>query len=206
MKGYGSLYRHRFSLLFEALMLIGATVTFLEGDWKHFATSVFTFVVGFAPLLFERVVKVRLPTLVHALYTGFIFMSMFAGEVMGMYARIWEWDDAAHFISGLLLAVGGVLLAAEMTREKARMPVWMQTLFIVSLVSLVVVAWEMVEFGSDQIFGTFSQGGDLYDTMMDLIEGVGGGLIIALGYAAHARGKTVGLFTRLVGSYDKLNG
>lgn len=200
-----SLYRHRFSLPFEVAMLAGAAVMFAGGNWKHFAISIFTFLAGFAPLLFERIVRVKLPTLMHTLYTGFVFTSMFAGEVLGMYARIWEWDDAVHFAAGLLIAIGGTLLLAEMSREKIRLPVWMQALFVVSLVSLVVVVWEIVEFGSDQIFGTYSQGDDLYDTMMDLIEGVGGALIVALGYAAHLKGKTVGIFDKLVGSYARLN-
>lgn len=205
MKKTGSFSRHKWSLPFEVVMAVGVIVTFAQGNWKHFAISLFTLIAGFAPLFFERLVGVRLPTLIHTLYTGFIFASMFAGEVLGMYGRIWEWDDAIHFISGLLIALGGVLLLAEMSREKIRMPAWMQALFVISLVSLVVLTWEIVEFGSDQIFGTHSQGGDLHDTMIDLVEGFGGGLIIALAFAAHLKGRTVRVFSRLAHSYARLN-
>ena len=205
MRKYASLARHKWSLPFETVMAVGAAVTLAQGDLKHFAVAIFTCIVGFAPLWFERLVGVRLPTLIHVLYTAFIFASMFAGEVLGLYGRIWEWDDAMHFISGLLLGVGGVMLLTEMSRRKIHLPVWVQTMLIVSVASLVAVLWEIVEFGSDEFFGTNSQGGDLYDTMTDLLYSMAGSLIVALVFLVHLKGKTVRFFTHLVDSYVQLN-
>lgn len=205
MKDYGSLSRHKWAIPFEVAMMIGAIVTFTQGNWKHFAISVFTLLVSFTPLLFERVVRVRLPALLQVTYVAFIFLSMFSGEVIGMYGRVWEWDDLVHLSSGFLIGTMGVVGLAELSREHIRMPAWMQAVFIFGLVAIFVLLWEVAEFTSDELFGTFSQGKDLFDTMMDLIYGLASGLIVSLALAFHLTKRHLKLFDALIKSYAKLN-
>lgn len=205
MKDYGSLSRHKWAIPLEIAMAAGAVVTFTQGNWKHFAISVFTFVVGFAPLWFERIVRVRLPALLQVTYVAFIFLSMFSGEVIGMYGRLWEWDDLVHLASGFLIGAAGVVGLAELSREHVRMPAWMQATFIFGLVASIVLLWEVAEFASDELFGTFSQGADLFDTMMDLIYGVSSGLIVALALVFHLKKRRIRLFDALIKTYAKLN-
>ncbi len=95
---------------------------------------------------------------------------------------------------------------AELTREHIRMPAWMQATFIFCLVAGVIVVWELVEFSSDQLFGTNSQGNDLFDTMLDLLYGAIGGFVMAVLLALHLGGKRrVRLLGGLIEKYVKLN-
>jgi hypothetical protein len=179
MKDYGTLRRHVVATPFEVVMLCGAVVTFAKGDWLHLLTSVFTFSISFLPLVLERWLRVRIPTLLQTVYVAFVFASMFAGEVFGLYGRIWPWDDWMHFASGTLIAIGVVLWLTILRSRGVKLPLWLQSYMILATVALVAVLWELAEFTSDKLFGTFSQGGNLTDTMFDLLYDVCGAAIIA---------------------------
>jgi len=171
-------------------MGIGAVLTYLDRDWLHVGTSLFTLVVSFAPLAFERLFRLRLPAWVHGTFVAFIFLSMFSGEVLHAYGQIWPWDDAMHMAAGVLVGLGCVLwLQVLAWRNYVRAPVWFQAFFIVCVAALVVVSWEIAEFASDQLFGTSSQDHSLTDTMLDLIEGVGGGLVMVVFYVLYRHGR-----------------
>ena len=206
MKDYGSFSRHKWALPFEVVMFVGGVVQLFEQDWLHLLTSAFTFTVSFAPLWFERIFKVRLPALLQFSFVAFVFLSMFCGEVFDMYARIWEWDDIIHFSSGLLIGLGTVVWIAALIEsiKNVNIPRWLQSLFVFAIVSAVIVLWELVEFGSDRLFGTTSQG-TLFDTMIDLLYGALGGAIISVLLVLHLGGRRMQALDRLVNSYKRLN-
>jgi len=203
---YGSLKRHKWALPFEAFMLGGAVMTFLKQDWLHLGTSLFTFVASFAPLLFERVFKVRLPAAFQVSYVAFIFLSMFLGEVFYVYGNFWQWDDIIHFSAGILIALGAVTWLTALTRQfkEIKVPVWLQVVFVYGVVQSIIVLWELVEFGSDQIFGTTSQG-DLIDTMWDLVDGTAGAFIVCILLATHQLKRRIPFLERWIHSYSRLN-
>ena len=199
MKDYGSLRRHRFVIPLEIIMAIAAVVTISRGDVKHFLVSIITLSASFLPLLIERRLKVRLPAWVQYAYVLILFSSMFAGEVWGVYAKVWRWDDVAHISSGILMAIGAVLLLAELRRRhELVLPVWLQGTLILSLCLAAAGVWEITEFTSDQLFGTFSQGASLKDTMMDLINDSIGALVVAILWVLYARGKRIPIFEPMV--------
>lgn len=205
---YGSFRRHLWAIPFEIIMLAGVFVTFAKHDYFHLLTALFTFVVSFVPLIFERVFKVRLPSLLQASYVIFVFATMFVGEVWGVYAKLPWWDDAAHFVSGLLVGIGVILWLSFLEHEKRlpKLPGWFLAVFTACFMASVAVLWEVCEFASDQIFGTFSQGGDLSDTMWDIILGSGGGIIMGVLFALHARGKRILGVSGAVEEFRRFNG
>jgi hypothetical protein len=206
MSDYGTFRRHSLAVPFELIMLAGAVTTFAKGDYLHLLTSAFTFSISFTPLLVERWLRIRLPVWLQTAFVTFVFASMFAGEVFGMYARIWQWDDMAHFVSGILLGLGGIILLTELKkRQLFKATIWVQAILIIGIGMIFAVLWEVAEFTSDQLFGTFSQGGDLKDTMMDLIDDSTGALIMACLYSAYLKtGHGFGL-RRLINGYIRLN-
>lgn len=206
MKDYGSFIRHKWAIPFEVVMAVGGVVQLFEQDWLHLLTSVFTFTVSFAPLWFERIFKVRLPFFLQFAFVAFVFLSMFCGEVFDMYARVWEWDDVIHFSSGILIGLGTVVWISALTSslKSVSIPRWLQSLFVFAIVSAVIVLWELVEFGSDQLFSTTSQG-SLFDTMIDLLYGALGGAIISVLLVLHLGGRRIRVLDRLVDSYKRLN-
>lgn len=208
MKEYGNLSRHKWAVPFEIAMLAGVIVTLAQGNWKHFGASLLTLVVSFLPLAVERHFRIKLPTLLQTLYVAFIFASLFAGEVLHMYGRIWVWDDVLHFISGLLVGLGAILwLVTLRWREKRLfMPVWFSALWVFCLTVSIAVLWEIIEFGSDELFGTFSQGADLFDTMMDITYGAVSGCIMATVWACYAVGRRIFMVSRIISHFTVLNG
>ena len=204
---YEGFRRHLWAVPFEIIMLASCFVTGAKGDYFHLITSVFTFIVSFVPLVFERAFGVRLPALLQATYVAFVFGTMFVGEVWGMYARLAWWDDVAHFISGLLVGIGVILWLSLLEHKKRlpKLPGWFAALFTACFMAAVAVLWEVCEFASDQIFGTFSQGADLVDTMWDIILGSAGGLVMGVLFATHAKGVRVLGITSAVEKFRRFN-
>lgn len=194
MKDYGTLRRHILAVPFELVMFGGAVVTLAKGEHVHLLASVFTFAISFLPLIVERQWRVRVPVSVQTTYVAFIFGSMFAGEVFGMYGRIWAWDDWTHFISGILIGVGAILWLAFLQLKNTRMATWLQGYIVVATAVLFAVLWELAEFISDQLFGTSSQGGDLTDTMLDFLYNLCGVVLVTVVWRlGSARKDVVGL-------------
>jgi len=207
MSDFGNLRRHAWALPLEFIMFCGVIGTFADKNWKHLLIALFTFGVSLLPLFVERVLRIHLSIFLQTVYVAFVFGSMFAGEVWGMYSRIWEWDDTIHLISGLLIGLGAVLgiTLANYRHKSLHLVLWLQSLLVFCFVSTVSVVWEIVEFTSDQVFGTFSQGNDLPDTMTDLVFGIIGGLMVAILYALHLKKKQVPGFSRIILTFEKNN-
>lgn len=199
--------RHIWALPLEMIMAIGVVTTALQANWKHFAASLFTVTASVALLYAERLFRVKLPPLVHFMYVGFIFASLFAGEVLHLYSRIWLWDDIMHFISSFLIGILTAfwLLTLRRRDKSFAIPAWFGAVYILGVAVIAAVAWEIIEFTSDQLFGTYSQGADLFDTMMDLVYETTSGLIVALAWMAYSKGRYVVLLTPILRSFERLN-
>lgn len=207
MKNYGSLRRHVWALPLEIVMLCGVAVLFLRHDWLHFAEAVFALAVSFLPLIFERVFRVCLPMFFQTVYVLFVSASMFAGEALRLYGRVTHWDDWVHFTSGLLVGLAAILLVTAMTRHRdtVRLPKNVKPVVVLLTAVAVAAIWEIIEFTSDQLFGTHSQEDSLFDTMTDIIYGSTGGLIMATLFSLYLHGKkTLGLRT-LIDHYENYN-
>lgn len=203
---YGTMRRHGWAVPFEMVLAVSAAILLYVGNYAHMAIAIFLFISSFFPLIIERLWQVRIPAFMHTAYVVFLFASMFSGEVLGMYSRFYPWDDIMHLLSGLLVAVGGMLwLTTIIQRAKLQLSAWLYAMGVFCLGATVAVVWEVVEFCSDQVFGTFMQRNDQFDTMTDLIYGTGGALVIsALLYCYLTKKYNLGL-GRIVVNFLQLN-
>jgi hypothetical protein len=189
VKDYGTYRRHIGAFLFEFVIVCSAVVALWRSEWLFLGASLLALILSFAPLAFERLCRVRLPALIQAFYAAFIFAAVFAGKVYGMYIRFPVWDDIVHIVSGLLVGLGIMLWLTLLVRnpKTIRLPAWLQVVVIFCIAACVAVVWEIIEFTSDHLFGTFLQRDDLADNMLDLVYGTGGGLVMAMLYTFHLR-------------------
>lgn len=203
---YGTMRRHGWAVPFEMVLAVSAAVLLYVGNYSHMAIAIFLFVVSFLPVLIERIWLVRIPAFMHTAYVVFLFASMFSGEVLGMYMRFHPWDDIMHLLSGVLVAVISMLwLTTVIQRAKLQLSAWLYAMSVFCVSATVAVIWEVVEFCSDQVFGTFMQRNDQFDTMTDLIYGTGGAFVIAaLLYCYLTKKYNFGL-GRIVAIYRQLN-
>lgn len=207
MDDYGTLKRHWLCLLPEAGMVAGGVAMVIQRDWFHLGTCIFTFVASFAPLLFEKLFKVRLPSLFQFTYVLFVFATMFSGEALHFYRLIPWWDASMHFLSGILVGLGAVLWLRALTRKPKlfRMGMGLQSLFVVLFGVGMATLWEIVEFGFDQAFGTSSQDKSLYDTMTDLVYGTAGVMVLVSLYTLFQKNRRVPGLARIIASFERLN-
>ena len=206
MGDYGTFRRHFWALPLEVAMLVGVFLTVAAHDWLHVLTASFTFIISFAPLIFERIFRVKLPQLFQITYVLFVFLSMFCGEVLKLYATVRGWDGAMHALSGGFIGLGVILwLRSLIYQRKIQFSFLLQMVFTFSFGVMIATIWEIVEFGSDQIFGTTSQDRSLYDTMTDLVYGSAGtAAFIGLYYFFTKNQRTLGL-RWVISHFEQLN-
>ena len=186
------LIHRRLTIVLQAILLAGAGAAVWEQQWFAAVLSAGIIAVTLLPVLLERRFQVFIPPQFQLLAIGFIFATLFLGEVRGFYIRFWWWDVALHTGSGFLLGIIGFLLV-HVLNETERIEVHLKSGFVAFFAFLFAVGsgalWEIFEFAMDILFGLNMQksmlGDDsgLSDTMFDLIVDTLGALVIAvLGY------------------------
>lgn len=203
---FGSLHRHVWAIPFTIVMACGIVTSLIADDSGHVAIAIFLVLSSMLPLMIERLWHVRLPTFIQVSYVAFLFLSMFSGEVLDMYSQFHPWDDIMHFISGLFVGMVAVLwLTSVIDRRKLEVSSWLVALCVFCLGATMAVVWEVIEFGSDQLFGTFTQRNDLFDTMTDLMFGTVSALIVAILLDRALRQRRSLGMSRVIAYYRHLN-
>jgi len=181
---------HRWVTVFLVLIMAGEfVVAVIEGQRLTAFLVCMIVAVVFAPAFLGPRFLVQVPAEFQILTVLFVFASLFLGEIMQYYDRLWWWDIALHASSGLLLGILGFLLIYVLN-ESAQVDVHLRPRFVAIFAFLFAVTigtlWEIFEFGMDMVFGTTMQkpmlGDDsgLTDTMFDLIVDALGGLAISV--------------------------
>lgn len=187
-------------------MLATFFIVLAQGQYKFALEAAFTFLISFAPLVVERLARIKLPPLYHLIYVAFVFGSMFTGEVLSMYGRWWPYDDWVHFASGIVLGLATfVVLRFYQARAGWRLASWLIVAAMIAVNCTISMAWELVEFASDAWFGTFSQGADLVDTMIDMRNGLFGAALTAALAALYLGGRPSLGFGWLVSRLERYN-
>jgi hypothetical protein len=111
-----------------------------------------------------------------------IVFGIVAAEQWGLYYRIPNFDKVLHVTGGAIAAWFALsLLQDDVTRLKP----WKQALIIVAIACTIGTVWEWAEFFSNGTQHTFPvwyhyfHGGDLTDTIGDLIADVTGAVLFA---------------------------
>lgn len=171
------------------VMAFEGAVALWEGQWLTSVLILAIMLLALAPFVFPRRIPVVIPAEFHLMAVLFTFASLFLGEVLRFYERLWWWDMALHAGSGLLLGVFGFLLIYVLN-ENARVNLHLKPGFMAFFAFLFALAvgalWEIFEFGMDELFGMnmqkamFDDPSGLTDTMWDLILDALGALLISL--------------------------
>lgn len=182
----------RLTTLLQIILLAGAVGAVWEQQWFNAVIISGIILITLLPQLLARRFDVVIPAEFQLLTIGFVFASLFLGEVHGYYTRFWWWDIVLHTSSGFLLGIIGFLLVYVLN-ETEQIQLKMRPGFVAFFAFLFALGtgavWEIFEFTVDSLFGTDMQKtmlGDssgLTDTMWDLIVDAVGALIISvLGY------------------------
>ena len=181
---------HRWIVIAVVTMMTAELAwTIFEQNWLGAFLIVTIMAVLTAPTVVGGWLPVKIPAEFQILALLFSFAALFLGELRSFYERFWWWDITLHGFSGLLLGILGFLLI-YILNEDGRVDLHLQPRFVALFAFLfaiaVGVAWEILEFMSDNTIGTKMQKphpGDpsgLSDTMWDLIVNCLGALVISI--------------------------
>jgi hypothetical protein len=181
------------------VMLLAAGGLLWEEQW--FSALLVLLIMAFtvAPVWFGRRAGIDLPIEFQLAAIGFMFATLFLGETLDYYHRLWWWDLALHTASGALLGIVGFLLV-DLLNEDGRLGLRLAprfvALFAFSFALALGALWEIFEYAMDVMFGLDMQKAmlddpsGLTDTMWDLIvDAVGAALISLIGGVYLARGR-----------------
>lgn len=109
-----------------------------------------------------------------------IFTALYVGEYYGLYYAIPYFDKIMHAVGG---AVAAWFALALMQDEVTHMAWWKQALIFISVAALIGVVWEWAEHlanytrTSYPLFYKYFSGGDLADTLGDLVADTLGAVV-----------------------------
>ena len=171
------------SLVLKIMLIIGAVLEALQGNWLNSIITTGIVILAFTPLMMGYQFNVRIPSEFELLAVVFIYASLVLGDIYGFYTKYWWWDILLHASSGLILGILGFLLV-HVLNEHENLKMHMKPSFVSLFAFMFAVGmgtlWEVVEFAMDQFFGMNTQGGSLVDTMGDLVVDCIGALIISV--------------------------
>ncbi|MDF1854144.1 hypothetical protein [Pseudooceanicola sp.] len=193
------------------LLLLFASYALLRWRLSLAFVALATLALSMAPVYVARWAKIEVPRAFIAATTLFVGGTLFAGEVLDLYNRIWWWDIAMHGGSAVGFGLIGFVLVFMMFQgDRFAAPPIAVAFFAFCFALAIGALWEVFEFSMDQIFGTNMQKSGLVDTMGDLLVDIGGALIgAATGFAwlkEHKIGGMTGLITAFVNRNPRLFG
>ena len=109
----------------------------------------------------------------------FILFSLVLGTSYGLY-KINHYDDALHIWSGAIGSVVAYTVINVCTKQEDRKKIKKAFFFIFIFMFSLGIAnlWEILEFSLDVLFNINCQAGGLRDTMIDMIDGLIGTIVI----------------------------
>ena len=116
---------------------------------------------------------------------GLVLLSVgvFFGEIWGWYDNIAHFDKVLHFSGGVIAAW---FILTLFQNDVVRLSWWKQALILVGITTLIGVVWEWAEYASNFTQRTYPwwyhyfHGGDLADTIGDLVADVAGAFSFSL--------------------------
>lgn len=131
------------------------------------------------PSILARDLKLVLPVQ----FNFFIVLALFlhvVGGFYGFYDDIPWWDHLTHAMSASLVAALGLVFVVSMDRyvDSIYLPRHFVAFFIIMFTMAFGVLWELMEFATDQLTGSFMQY-SLDDSMLDLMFDGFAGFVVA---------------------------
>ncbi len=175
------------------LFILSGMMELVNGNWGKLGLLFGSLLLTFLPEVFTRLSKLHITPDALLGYHLFIFCAQWLGTYLRCYDYFFWWDIMLHFTSGILLSYIGLLILMCLDKEGLLIShhKWLLIALFMGTVSLAGAAvWEIFEFSSDTLLGSYTQLGSLQDTMEDIIYGTLGAIVSSISiYRNASRGK-----------------
>ena len=148
----------------EIFAVVSLIVSAINGNVMKVLMGVFTMLLLTLPFVVSKLFRFEMNVVF------FVFCELYAigpmlGHIYNLYYHTTWWDDVLHTAGGVVFAIFGVYLAKFISKDKEP-SLLMKALFALCFSMAIAVAWEFIEYGCDQIFGTDMQ----TDTVVSFIH------------------------------------
>ena len=187
-------------LLITGLVALGLT------RWSLAFVSFATLALSLLPPILAARWSLSLPVPLLFATTLFFFASIFLGEALDFYERLWWWDLGLHGFSAIGFGLTGFLFVFMLFDGDRFAAPPSAIAFITFCVAMTMGAiWEVFEFLMDQFLRLNMQKSGLNDTMGDLMINALGSLMASVtGYVYLVR-NSAGLLGRNLSQFISLN-
>lgn len=172
----------RIRLLISLGVLIVTTICFVITQVFDLKTTAVKVIGSYASIPIVTLVLWKFPLRFYAFGLGFDIFATSLGSVLNLYHYIGYFDRFVHFLSGILLAEGGMLIIRWLYKKRnAPTDEFLQLAFAFTFSCSCAAFWEIYEFSADTFIKTSMQGVNS-NTMGDIVSGVLGGLVYSAIY------------------------
>jgi len=194
----------------RGLRFVLIALFFISGVVGGFYSNWFVVFISFSALLlilfagkFTDEKGMQFSSLTSIVFSVFIFLSLFLGEINFFYFRFWWWDLLLHTLAGFALGLMGFSLVYYMNENsrKINLNPYFIAFFGFCFAVTLSVFWEFFEFSMDYFFKTNMLKSGMMDTMGDLIVASFGAFVVStLGYLGlkHYYKSAVKFFNNLI--------
>ncbi|MEG2539386.1 MAG: hypothetical protein RSA01_07300 [Clostridium sp.] len=183
MNRYFNSFFSIFLNLFRVALTFQGIYILFQGNYFEGLYCFLTLGITFLLNKIYKVAKINPNKLLRFFVVLFIFLSMYLGHTNHMYSIVTNWDDILHLSSGFIITLFGFLIVEKIDRNNSILYNKTFICFYLIIFSIATAGvWEIYEFTTDFLFNLQSQGGSLTDTMIDIINGTVGGIVISIIY------------------------
>lgn len=171
-----------FQITFQLLLVGAAIVGVFTQNWIHVLIACIALLLTYVPSIIERQYEINLPNAFEFIVLGFLYLSLYLGEIQNFYIIFGWWDVFLHTVSGFILGVLGLALVNTLNENQVSIQLspGFVAIFAVTFAMSIGVFWEIFEFIMDTVFGLNMQKSGIVDTMTDLIVDAIGAIVSAL--------------------------
>lgn len=147
-------------IVLRGLVILTMILQFLQGNFENVFLCFFTLVLLVIPIIINKTLVIKLPSVLENIIFIFIFSAQILGEVQNFYTHFPYWDTILHTLNGFLCAALGFSLVDLLnTNEKFSLrlsPIFV-SLIAFSVSMTIGIFWEFFEYSADKIFYTDMQ-------------------------------------------------
>lgn len=147
-----------FWIIVRISMIVCAAYSFIHGDkvmgFESVACFIFSHLWDMFQIFGGESFIIEVPPLSQTLLNIIIFIGIVFGSYLGLFDKIWWFDNFMHILSGFVCASFGYDLAVILQRKKGKCSIILAAMFGLMFTLSIAVGWEFYEFLMDSLHGT----------------------------------------------------
>lgn len=182
------------SYLLKILMMLLLVISIFNVQLEWIFGCSLGIVLSFIPTILKNNYKIHLPLILDILITFALFLHI-GGVLLDAYIIIPHYDTLTHFVSSFIIAFLAFISIYILDEfwDGLKMDKYAMAFVVIILTIALGVIWELAEWTSDMVIGTYEQWG-YDDTIKDLFVDMVAGITLAL----------LGIFLIRRGDFDEL--